>query len=279
MQQGNNLARKPLPWAVVAGAGALGLAICRRLGQSHQILVADNDPRQLEAACASLRDEGHTAEGAPCDITSSEAVASLAAYAQSLGQVQTLAHVAALSLAAQSFDAILSVNIAGAARMAAAFESVLQCGGCAVFISSSSAHMGVVDEATKHILDAPLGNDFIDVLRSQLPDGGDTPAAAYMLSKLALNRMCVRLAPGWGARGLRIVSLSPGLIATPMGAEAYKHSAQKRRLRDAIPLGREGSALEISAVVAFLASADASYITGTDILVDGGLISGLQRAP
>jgi NAD(P)-dependent dehydrogenase (short-subunit alcohol dehydrogenase family) len=88
--------------------------------------------------------------------------------------------------------------------------------------------------------------------------------------------MCRREAVIWGRRGLRIVSLSPGLIATPQGAESYKHSSGKVALFEAIPLSRECSMLEIAGVVAFLTSDQASYITGTDILVDGGLIAAVR---
>jgi MoxR-like ATPase len=115
------------------------------------------------------------------------------------------------------------------------------------------------------LLDDPLQPDFGDALAAHL--GADADAnRAYTLSKAGLNRMCRRKAVDWGRRGLRIVSLSPGLIATPQGAESYKHSSGKVALFEAVPAGRECSMLEIAGVVAFLTSDQASYITGTDIL-------------
>ena len=106
---------------------------------------------------------------------------------------------------------------------------------------------------------------------------GATSAAAYALSKAALNRMCQRQATAWGARGLRIVSLSPGLIATPQGALEFKNAPSKHRLLAATPLKRECTMLEIASIAAFLLSDHASFISGTDILADGGMVAALRH--
>jgi NAD(P)-dependent dehydrogenase (short-subunit alcohol dehydrogenase family) len=128
------------------------------------------------------------------------------------------------------------------------------------------------------LLEEPLRGDFLGAIAEKLGPDADANRA-YSLSKAGLNRMCRRSAPDWGRRGLRIVSLSPGLIATPQGAQSYKHSSGKFALFEAVPVGRECSMLEIAGVVAFLASDQASYITGTDILVDGGLIAAVRPEP
>ena len=76
---------------------------------------------------------------------------------------------------------------------------------------------------------------------------------------------------------MRILSLSPGLIATPMGAQEFERSPAKHKLLEAVALAREGTMLEIANVVAFLLSPQASFISGTDILVDGGMIATLHH--
>ena len=101
-------------------------------------------------------------------------------------------------------------------------------------------------------------------------------AKAYQLSKAALVRMCRDRAAAWGARGARIVSLSPGLIATPMGALEFAAQPEKRRLLPLTPLGREGTMVEIADAVEFLLSDRASFITGIDLLVDGGISTVLR---
>jgi NAD(P)-dependent dehydrogenase (short-subunit alcohol dehydrogenase family) len=268
--------RSDWPTAVVVGAGGLGTAVARRLGLSHRLLVADRDGEHVERQCAALRSDGYDAAPITCDVTRPDDIARLAAAASTRPAVRTLANVVGLSPAAKDFRAVMAVNLVGASGVADAFVEVLEPGGAGIFISSSAAHMQPVPEALLPLLDDPLQADFLDKLAAAL--GADADANhAYTFSKAGLNRMCRRNAASWGARGLRIVSLSPGLIATPQGAESYKHSPGKVALFEAVPLSRECSMLEIAGVVDFLASDQASYITGTDILVDGGLIAVVRR--
>jgi NAD(P)-dependent dehydrogenase (short-subunit alcohol dehydrogenase family) len=249
--------------------------VARRLGLSHRLLVADRDADHVERQCAALRSDGYDAVAVTCDVTRPADIARLAAEASSRTGLRTLANVVGLSPAARDFNAIMAVNLVGAAGVAKAFVDVLEPGGAAVFISSSAAHMQPVPDELLPLLDDPLHGDFVHALAEVL--GADADANhAYTLSKAGLNRMCRREAVIWGRRGLRIVSLSPGLIATPQGAESYNHTSGKVALFEAIPLSRECSMLEIAGVVAFLTSDQASYITGTDILVDGGLIAAVR---
>lgn len=267
--------RPEWPTAVVVGAGGLGMAVTRRLGLSHRLLVADRDTDHVERQCAALRSDGYDAVAVTCDVTQPADIARLAAEASTRPAVRTLANVVGLSPAAQDFHAIMAVNLVGATGVADAFVDVLEPGGAAVFISSSAAHMQTIPDELLPLLDEPLRGDFLDRLAAML--GADADAnRAYTLSKAGLNRLCRRKAADWGRRGLRIVSLSPGLIATPQGAESYKHSSGKVALFEAVPVGRECSMLEIAGVAAFLTSDQASYITGTDILVDGGLIAAVR---
>jgi len=121
-----------------------------------------------------------------------------------------------------------------------------------------------------------LAPDFVARV-SESVGGGLTPALAYQLSKAALVRMCQQRARAWGARGARIVSLSPGLIATPMGALEFEAQPAKRQLFQLTPLGREGTMVEIADAVEFLISDRASFITGTDLLVDGGVAAAARQ--
>ncbi len=271
-------ARPDLPLAVVVGAGGLGVAVARRLGQSYRLLLADRSAAHLDAQVALLQAEGHDATGQQCDVTCAADVAALAGRARQLGPVRALAHVVGLSPSLGDFRSILSVNLVGAARIVNAFGEVLAPGAAAVCVSSSAAHMTTAAPEALALLDDPLAPDLLPALERLLGDGASS-AMAYMLSKKGLIRLCQRQARSWGQRGLRIVSLSPGLIATPQGAGEYRNSPGKLKLFEAIPLGRECTMIEIAGIAEFLLSDAASYITGIDLLVDGGLTAGLSTRP
>jgi len=267
-------ARPDLPLAVVVGAGGLGLAVARRLGERHRLLLADRDPQALERAAEALRTGGHDVSVATCDVTDADAVAALALAAAEQGPVRALAHVVGLSPSMGDWRAIMSVDLVGAARMEQAMLGVAGPGTAAVFISSTAAHGAPPDGAVVDLLDDPLAEDFLERLDTVTPDGFDS-RAAYRLAKWGLNRLCRRRVAQWGERGARIVSVSPGLLATPMGALEFRNQPQKWQLLGRTPLAREGTMLEIADAVEFLVSDRATYITGTDLLVDGGTTSAM----
>jgi NAD(P)-dependent dehydrogenase (short-subunit alcohol dehydrogenase family) len=101
------------------------------------------------------------------------------------------------------------------------------------------------------------------------------PEMAYPISKRAVIRLVAHEAAAFGERGTRIVSISPGLIDTAMTRAEQTASEQMKSLLARTPLGRLGTADEIASVAIFLCSKDASYVTGCDIRVDGGMLASL----
>jgi NAD(P)-dependent dehydrogenase (short-subunit alcohol dehydrogenase family) len=250
----------------VVGAGGMAMAIARRLGASHRLLVADIDGAHLDRQVVALRSEGHDPAGEVCDVTDPEAVKRLA---EAAGPFQALVHVVGLSPSMGEGATILRVNLIGPTLVADTFEPLAGQGTAAVFIASIAGHQIKLTPALTAALDQPLSVDLVE--RVEVALGGPlTPVLAYQLSKAALIRMCrLRVGP-WSDRRARIISLSPGLIATPMGAREFAAQPLKARLFEKVPLQREGTMLEVAEVVEFLVSDRASYITGTDIVVDGG---------
>jgi NAD(P)-dependent dehydrogenase (short-subunit alcohol dehydrogenase family) len=271
-------ARPDLPLAVVVGAGGMGMAVARRLGQHYRVLLADRDNRHLERAIATLHHEGHDATGIPCDVGDPGAVAALAARTAELGGPRVLAHVVGLSPSMGDFRALMTVNLVGATLVANAMLPLAAAGTAAIFVASLAGHAPAPDARVTALLDRPLDPGFIDALEAALGEPA-TPLLAYRLSKWALIRLCERAAPAWGKRRARILSLSPGLIATPMGALEFERQPMKYDLLARTPLEREGTLLEVGDAVEFLASERASFITGTDLLVDGGIAAALRHGP
>jgi NAD(P)-dependent dehydrogenase (short-subunit alcohol dehydrogenase family) len=281
MQEGlktGTSARPDLPLAVVVGAGGMGIAITRRLGTRYRLLLADLNAERLSQCSAALRDEGYDAQIVVCDITEPDSVANLTEAASRLGPLRVLAHVAGLSPSMADWRTILRVNLCGAARVADAMLPLACEHTVAIFIASLGAHMlPPPSDSVVALVDAPLDCQFLERIEAEC--GSVSSTLAYQLSKLAIIRMCGRRTAEWGARGARIVSLSPGLIATAMGALEFKRQPVKYELLLKTPLKREGTVLEIAAAVEFLASERASFITGIDLLVDGGVAAALRYGP
>lgn len=249
------------------------MAAARRLGQHHRLLIADRDEKRLETQRQSLRSEGIDCSVSPCDITDRRSVCALAEHVARTGPLRAIAHVAALSPSMGDWRSIMTVNLVGARHVEMALRPLAQPGCAAIFISSLAAHLTDPASEIVRLLDDPLTPEFLDELEQIL--GEITPQLAYGLSKFAVNRMCRRFAADWGARQARIVSLSPGLIATPMGALEFRNQPAKYDLLNRTPVGREGTMVEIADAIEFLASARASFISGTDLLVDGGVAAAL----
>jgi NAD(P)-dependent dehydrogenase (short-subunit alcohol dehydrogenase family) len=262
------------PLAVVVGAGAMGVAIARRLGYHYSLLIADRDAAHLKSLSATLHGEGFAVVTATCDVTDPAAVATLAERCTQLGAVRALVHVVGLSPSMGDWRTIMSVNLIGAAHVARAMLPLASRSTAAIFVASLAGHRPPPAAPIVTLLDQPLAADFLDRLEAALTEPA-TSSLAYQFSKWALIRLCARQAADWGARGARIVSLSPGLIATPMGALEFTRQPMKYDLLAKTPLAREGTLLEVADAVEFLASERASFVSGTDLLVDGGIAAAL----
>jgi NAD(P)-dependent dehydrogenase (short-subunit alcohol dehydrogenase family) len=280
VQTGTN-ERPGLPVALVIGGGGMGMSAARRLGQSHRVVLASQSAEKNAEREAALREDGIDAVAVQFDVTDPDSVTGLARFVAGHGPLRTLAHVAGLSPAMGDWPRIFSVNLIGTALTERACLELAVPGTAAVFVSSSAGHLAQPPAPEiVAVLDNPLTPDFFGRLGEVVAKEEQTPLQAYRLSKWALNRMCRRRAAAWGAKGARIVSMSPGPIATPMGARELEgpSRAVKLKLMEKLPVAREGTMVETADAIEFLASDKASYITGTDLLVDGGIVAATRSA-
>jgi NAD(P)-dependent dehydrogenase (short-subunit alcohol dehydrogenase family) len=247
----------------------MGMSIARRLASTHCLVLADRDDVHLDTCVDSLEREGHDVSGVVCDVTDPADVGVLATRARELGPARALVHVVGLSPSMGDGPTILRVDLLGARAVADEFATAMTPGGAAVFIASLAGHGHEPDDRLRSALEQPP-DTLVEAVTEAL--GGElTPELAYVWAKWAVIRMCRLRATAWGSRGVRIVSVSPGMIATPMGAREFDAQPAKRALFQRTPLQREGTMSEIADAVEFLVSDRASFITGTDLLVDGGL--------
>ena len=205
-----------------------------------------------------------------CDVSDPGAVNALVAHVQERGSFRALVHAAGISPTMGDARRVFDVDLVGTQLLLDTFEPLVVAGSAAVCFASSAAYQigPYVTAEQEALLRDPLAPDFLD--RAVDAAGGD-PGIAYALAKVGVQRAAARAATRWGARGGRVVSLSPGLIDTPMGRRELEQQPPMQQMLASTPLQRMGTADEVAAVAAFLVSDDASFLSGVDVLVDGGL--------
>jgi NAD(P)-dependent dehydrogenase (short-subunit alcohol dehydrogenase family) len=250
---------------LVVGAGSgMGAAVALVLKGDRRLIVA---AQNVDAAQRTAEAVGGGVEAVECDVTDEASLARLASRVPRLG---ALVVTAGLSPTMAKGDRIFEVNLVGSARLLAALDGAVGPGTAAVLFASMAAHSVPPEPALTAVLDDPLAPDLLDRLRALGIDPSE-PGAAYGLSKFGVVRLARRRAGAWWHRGARIVSLSPGVIATPMGNQELSQQPVMRGMIDAV--GRMGRAEEVASVAAFLVSPAASFVSGIDVLVDGGLVA------
>jgi len=262
----------PAGIAIVTGAtGGMGSQAARQLAAAGwpELLLCDLDAAHLEAVAAPLRQDGTRVEVLAGDIANPAWPERLAA---ALGgrSVGAVVHTAGIAPQMAPAGRILAVNLDATVRLVDVIRPRMSSGGAAVLFASNSSYFPMPPEAAAAFTQ-PLPPDG----STALAPFATTPERAYPLSKLGVRALVKREAKSFGVRGARLVSLSPGVIDTPMTRSEVSKSEIARRMVETSALARMGRADELAAVAVFLCSPAASFITGVDILVDGGQTAAL----
>jgi len=245
--------------AIVTGAGqGIGEACALRLArEGAKVIVADVNAEAGNAVAERIRKNGGVADFVDCDVSEKLDVHNLIAKAlEAHGRIDVLVNNAGivddapfLDLPIEEFERILGVNLKGAflAGQAAARQMVKQ-----GLRTEGGAAGAIVNMSSVNAVFA-------------LPDH-----VAYSVSKGGLAQLTKAMAIALAPQGIRVNAVGPGTIQTPLLAGVVKDEAFRKKVLSRTPMGRVGQPEEIAAIVAWLASDEASYVTGTTVYADGG---------
>ena len=241
---------------ITGGANGIGQACAERFStEGAQIVIADVDAASGEALAASLGKKGAGAIFARCNVADGEDIKSTIKRAvERFGAIDILVNNAAVIKAAEfldlseaDFDQVLSVNLRGAFLMAQATarQMVAQ-------VKAGRKPGNVINMSSVNAVFA---------IANQVP---------YTIAKGGLNQLTKVMALALAEHGIRVNAIGPGSINTKILKSVMTDEVARAKILSRTPLGRLGEPPEIAAVAAFLASDDASYITGQTIYADGG---------
>lgn len=268
---------------VVTGAGrGMGRACADRLvDMVDTLLLIDRDEASVTAAAADLSGVGGRATVEPfaLDITDRDGLDRLAERIAGLGTLRAIAHAAGISPTMADWRRVFAVDLVGTAMLAEALRPLATTGTAMVCFASMAALLGSgqPDPAVDAVLDAPLDDHFLDRIHETVGPGIEDSGIAYAFAKRGVQRFAQQEAVRLGEVGGRVCSVSPGIIDTPQGQQEAASQPVMDELIKQTPLSRMGRAEEVAAVVAFVLSDEAGFLTGTDILVDGGVCAAVSR--
>ncbi|KAI7214057.1 hypothetical protein KC333_g6238 [Hortaea werneckii] len=262
--------------AVLIGTGSIGLAIARLTVIGRTLLLADYNEEQLNSTAELLRNEGYSVVTQVTDISNVEAVNALAKKASSHGTITRVIQAAGVSPNQAPPERVISVDLLGTTYVLDAFAEVVGKGGSGLVVASQAGHMG--GQLSSEVERALAYGTPSEI--QQLPELQNVAdsMAAYVLAKRANALRVQGAAVTWGKRGARINCISPGIICTPLARHELSspHAKLYQTMLEESAAGRMGTPSECGQLGAFLLDERGAFITGADILNDGGVVAGIK---
>ena len=263
---------------VLLGAGDMGLAIIKRISAGKKILLADINEEKLVSLKKELTYSGYDVETKVTDAMNLDSIKSLAEKAASLGPVMYFIDTAGASPNQANPQHIIDLDLIGTSYAVDEFGKVMARGGVGLIISSMTGYMPSPLTKEDENLLRVTPTDELKELDCLSDDVIVNSGVAYVVSKRA-NHLRVQYASAnsWAERGARINTISPGIIVTPLAYDEFEANGEGyQAMIDVCGAKRVGTSDEIAFASEFLLSQKAGFITGIDLLIDGGTIAAIN---
>ncbi len=258
---------------ITGGAGGIG-STCARSFKNEKLIITDYSQELVDRAIDELKGEGYDAVGISCDITNKNDVEKLVKFTSEKGSFKSLVHTAGVSGTVQDLKKIFTIDLVASEILVDAFYDLATENSVAVLLSSMMGHDVPPNIEYDEALKNPQESDSFETVSRFVGGSSDV---MYNFAKRGVQLLTHKNANKWGQKGARIVSVSPGVIETPMALKAAEeHPERMEMIKKATPLQRNGKPEDIADVIHFLVSDQARFITGTDILVDGGVMLNIK---
>lgn len=259
---------------ITGGAGGIGSA-CAKTFKDEQLIITDYSQDAVDKSVSNLKNEGFDAIGIVCDITDKEDIEKLKQFVSDNGYFKALIHTAGVSGTVQDLNKIYNIDLVATEMLIDAFYDLATYNSVAVILSSMMAHTIAPNDQYDEALQNPQNPESFETINLFVKGSSDI---MYNFVKRGVQLLTQKNVSKWGEKGARILSVSPGVIETDMAIKAAEeHPEQMEMIKNITPLKRNGKPEDVADVINFLVNDKARFITGSDILVDGGAIQKIKE--
>ena len=265
---------------VTGGTSGMGKATAKAIAKYGPVVIAGRNLERMQGALDELKADGVEAYGVATDISDIDSVRNLAAEAAKIGEIGNVVNAAAVAMETSTPEQIARIDVQGTVNVVETFLPLMVEGSAMGLFSSTTGRMYQPTPEQYALYAQSFGPDFGERFLAVLPEemaSGDVRIAqmprsyvAYFAAKNWVMYYAQANTARFGARGLRIFSVAPGSFETPMLPVGDEFRAMTSAQT---ALGRLGNPDEMAALFASLLDPSVAYLTGTDVLMDGGMFA------